>query len=154
MERIWEQIRLASVERNSHRGQPINDAVAVDDSTAEPQSTEPRNAEQKRNHAILQRIKNLPTAVGVVLVGAGIAGIILPGPLGTPLIIAGGLVLAPRSFGKLTQLIETRYPELHRIGLDAVDRFLVDLDRRYPLPIVRHPEDESQSTEAEEVEAE
>ncbi|MFO0912536.1 MAG: hypothetical protein U0795_06250 [Pirellulales bacterium] len=84
------------------------------------------------SHPTIEKIKRLPTPVGVLLIGAGVAGLILPGPVGTPLIIAGGLVLAPRTFDRVASYFGDRFPHLHRTGLDAVERFLTDMDRRFP----------------------
>ncbi len=103
----------------------------------EPQTTNvdassPGSADAVHHRTTLERIKNLPAPVGVLLVGFGVAGLILPGPMGTPLIIAGGLVLAPRAFGKVEKFFERRFPKFHRAGLDVVERFVDDLDKRYP----------------------
>jgi hypothetical protein len=81
--------------------------------------------------AELDKIKHLPKEVGVVLITAGIVGFILPGP-GTPAIIAGGLALWPKAFGKLESWVERRYPRLHRRGMQQIHRFLDDLEKRYP----------------------
>jgi uncharacterized membrane protein YbaN (DUF454 family) len=43
----------------------------------------------------------LPKEVGVMLVSVGVLGFVLPAVAGTPAIVAGGLVLWPRTFGKL-----------------------------------------------------
>ena len=82
-------------------------------------------------HPELSRIKDLPKEVGVMLITAGIVGLILPGP-GTPAIIAGGLALWPKAFGKLEAWLEERYPRIHRQSMHQIDRFLNDLERRYP----------------------
>ena len=66
-----------------------------------------------------------------MLITAGIVGFILPGP-GTPAIIAGGLALWPRAFGKLESWLERRNPGLHRQGVQQINRFLDDLEKRYP----------------------
>lgn len=79
----------------------------------------------------LKRIKELPKEVGVMLITAGIVGLILPGP-GTPAIIAGGLALWPAAFGKLELWLERRYPGVHRQSMKQIGRFLNDLERRYP----------------------
>ena len=81
--------------------------------------------------AELNKIKDLPKEVGVMLITAGIVGFVLPGP-GTPAIIAGGLVLWPEAFGKLESWIERTYPNVHRQGMKQINRFLNDLDKRYP----------------------
>jgi Putative transmembrane protein (PGPGW) len=86
--------------------------------------------------ADLNRIKELPKEVGVMLIAAGIVGIILPGP-GTPAVIAGGLALWPNAFGKLESWLERRYPEVHKKGMKQIGRFLTDLEKRYPNSIHR-----------------
>jgi hypothetical protein len=79
----------------------------------------------------LDKIKQVPKEVGVMLITAGIVGFILPGP-GTPAIIAGGLALWPTAFGKLESWLERRHPEVHRQSMKQIGRFLNDLERRYP----------------------
>jgi hypothetical protein len=79
----------------------------------------------------LTKIKDLPKEVGVMLLTAGIVGFVLPGP-GTPAIIAGGLVLWPEAFGKLESWLERSHPQVHRQGMRQINRFLDDLEKRYP----------------------
>jgi hypothetical protein len=81
--------------------------------------------------AELTKIKDLPKEVGVMLITAGIVGFVLPGP-GTPAIIAGGLVLWPDAFGKVESWLEHAYPKVHRKGMQQINRFLSDLQKRYP----------------------
>jgi hypothetical protein len=81
--------------------------------------------------AELNKIKELPKEVGVMLITAGIVGFILPGP-GTPAIIAGGLALWPKAFGKLESWLERRHPGVHRQSMHQISRFLNDLEKRYP----------------------
>jgi hypothetical protein len=81
--------------------------------------------------AELDRIKELPKELGVMLLTAGIVGFILPGP-GTPAIIAGGLALWPEAFGKLESWLERSHPNVHRQGVRQINRFLNDLEKRYP----------------------
>ena len=79
----------------------------------------------------LNKIKPVPKEVGVMLITAGIVGFVLPGP-GTPAIIAGGLALWPGAFGKLESWLERLNPGLHRQGVQQINRFLDDLEKRYP----------------------
>jgi hypothetical protein len=76
----------------------------------------------------------MPKEVGVLLVLAGIGGLLLPGPWGTPFIIVGGVVLWPRVFERVEIAFGRRFPKAHRQGVRQIQRFLADLDRRYPLP--------------------
>jgi hypothetical protein len=81
----------------------------------------------------LLRIKDLPKEVGVMLVSVGALGLALPGLMGTPAIIAGGLVLWPSSFTPLEGWFRRRNPDLYRRGMQQIGRFLDDLERRYPV---------------------
>ncbi len=74
---------------------------------------------------------SLPKDLGVMLVSAGVIGVVLPGP-GVPALVAGGLVLWPGAFGKAERWFQKRFPDTHRQGLGHIHRFLTDLERRYP----------------------
>jgi hypothetical protein len=69
--------------------------------------------------------------LGLMLVSAGLIGVVLPGP-GAPALVAGGLMLWPGAFGKVERWIHRRFPEAHRKGIGHINRFLSDLERRYP----------------------
>jgi hypothetical protein len=75
--------------------------------------------------------ESLPKELGVMLVSAGIIGFVLPGP-GTPALVAGGLILWPRGFGRVERWFQKQFPETHRKGMGHINRFLTDLERRYP----------------------
>ena len=79
----------------------------------------------------LTRLKQLPREVGVMLIAAGVVGLILPGP-GTPALVAGGLALWPGAFSKLELWLEGRYPVVHKKSMKQIGRFLDDLEKRYP----------------------
>jgi hypothetical protein len=79
-------------------------------------------------------IGTLPKEVGVLLIIVGLGGILLPGPIGSPFLLLGGVTLWPSAFGKLEAAFRNRFPKLHREGMRQVKRFLADLDRRYPAP--------------------
>jgi hypothetical protein len=70
--------------------------------------------------------------VGAVLLTVGMAGIILPGPVGLPFFLTGCVVLFPGVFGKVERWVEKRFPSLHRHGMRQVDRFIHDFEKRYP----------------------
>src|SRR5262245_63600724 len=98
----------------------------------EKQAEQPAAGAAQQDDSTVERIKGLPPALGVILMAAGVVGVLLPGPIGTPLIVAGGLVLAPRAFGKLDDLLKRRYPGLRHQGVKMLERFLDDLQKRYP----------------------
>jgi hypothetical protein len=79
----------------------------------------------------LTRFERLPREIGVMLIAAGVVGLILPGP-GTPALIAGGLALWPGAFSKLELWLERRHPVVHQKSMRQIGRFLEDLEKRYP----------------------
>lgn len=108
-------------------------------SPQEPAPREPGHALIRVSHAdekaaefTRRRIRKLPPEVGAVLIGVGIVGFILPGPVGTPLLLAGGLVLVPRAFNKIDGWVQRTFPRSYQVGMKYVDRFLDDFERRYP----------------------
>ena len=82
--------------------------------------------------AELARIKDLPKEVGVMLLTVGALGFALPGVVGAPAVIAGGLVLWPKAFGKVENWFERRFPKMHKQSLFQINRYLNDLETRYP----------------------
>jgi len=82
----------------------------------------------------IRRILALPKEVAVLLIVAGIGGILLPGPVGVPLLIIGGVMLWPRPFTRLETVVEQRFPRLHHQSVRQIKRFLDDMERRYPIP--------------------
>ena len=100
---------------------------ADDDSGGFRRLTEEQAADHTR-----ERLRRLPPEVCVVLLPVGIAGIILPGPMGTPLVLAGGLVLAPRAFDRMERWVQKRFPTIHQHGRHHLNRFIDDFERRCP----------------------
>jgi hypothetical protein len=84
------------------------------------------------SEAAVRRIEHLPREIGVMLVSVGVLGFVLPGVMGTPAIIAGGLVLWPGAFGKLEKWLRRRNPDVYLRGMQQIGRFLDDLEKRYP----------------------
>ncbi len=84
------------------------------------------------DESAVRRIKDLPREFGVMLVSIGALGVVLPGMMGAPALIAGGLVLWPGTFGGLEEWLRRRNPGLYHKGMQQLGRFLDDLERRYP----------------------
>ena len=72
--------------------------------------------------------------LGVLLLVSGIAGIVLPGPVGTPLVILACVMIWPRTFKPVNMLFARCFPRTHHFGSLQSARFLSDLERRYPRP--------------------
>ena len=77
-------------------------------------------------------LESLPKEVGVMLIVAGIGGVLLPGPVGTPFLLLGGVILFPNLFRKLDQGFQKKFPAFHQKGMKQVHRFVLDLENRYP----------------------
>jgi hypothetical protein len=82
----------------------------------------------------IRRIRAMPKEVAVLLVVSGIGGIILPGPVGIPFLVLGGLMLWPSAFGRLENFLEKRCPRVHHESVRQIKRLLDDLEHRYPTP--------------------
>jgi len=82
-----------------------------------------------------RRIDRLPTEVGVLLLTAGIINGMLPpppGPFDLTIIISGGMVLWPSGFRAIEGWAGRHFPKAHQAGMRFLDRYLDDLERRYP----------------------
>ena len=71
------------------------------------------------------RIEQLPKEAGWLLITAGVVGLVVPGVLGTPFLLAGAVVLVPGGSKLLSRW--AGHSAMRQIG-----RFLDDLGRRYP----------------------
>jgi hypothetical protein len=114
------------MQRADQHPTPLAD-TAVDDVPPRREMTDEEAAEWTRN-----RIRGLPPEVGAVLVGVGVMGFVFPGPVGAPLVLAGGLVLIPRVFDRLECWLQKKFPKSHRLGMQYVDRFIDDYEKRFP----------------------
>lgn len=79
------------------------------------------------------KIRTMPKEIGVLLLVAGVGGLVLPGPFGTPFLILGGVVLWPKTFDRVEIWMERKFPKMHRQSMRQINRFVADLERRYPL---------------------
>ena len=131
-----------SAPKRSGNNDLTDDFLAESTSNSDPRAGNSNPDQIALEQADLNKIKELPKEVGVMLITAGILGLILPGP-GTPAIIAGGLALWPEAFGKLESWLQRHHPGVHQQGLKQISRFLNDLENRYPYS--NHGKDESPS---------
>jgi hypothetical protein len=114
--------------------QEISDAQPEVESGAEDGNRESQSGGDPMDDAAeIQRIRAMPKEVGALLIVAGIGGILLPGPVGTPFLVLGAVMLWPRAFEGLEFFVEKRFPRVHHQSVRQIKRFLDDLDRRYPI---------------------
>lgn len=78
------------------------------------------------------RFPKLPPEIGVLLIVIGTAGLLLPGPVGSPFLVAGGVALWPAGFRKVERWFMKVAPGMYQKGVPQMERFLADLERRYP----------------------
>lgn len=92
-------------------------------------TTSPNQHQNGRN---TERLEELPPEIGLLMIGFGMVGLILPGPFGTPLIVAGGLSIWPKSFRRIDNWVLRKMPKTHESGHQWLNRFMDDLENRYP----------------------
>jgi hypothetical protein len=80
----------------------------------------------------IKRIERLPRDVGWLLVTAGLVGMAVPGVLGLPFLILGGLVLMPVTSRRAEHWLSGHSPKMFKGGVKQINRFLDDLESRYP----------------------
>lgn len=78
------------------------------------------------------RIESMPRDVGVMLLGVGFAGFVLPGIFGLPFLLAGGVILMPETTRKIKRKFGMEKPGHTDFADKQINRFLDDLDKRYP----------------------
>ena len=92
----------------------------------------PATTEDAANSGALGPLETLPKELGVLLVVAGIGGVLLPGPVGAPFLVVGGVILWPAAFKRVDRCFQKRLPRMHEAGMKQMQRFISDLERRYP----------------------
>lgn len=92
----------------------------------------PACIDQAEPGTVVRYLESLPRDVGWLLVTAGVVAEAAPGVIGTPFWVAGMLILWPRMGHRMERWMQRRAPKLLYGGLRQVDRFLTDLERRYP----------------------
>jgi hypothetical protein len=100
--------------------------------TPEVPPAKPEPEDELGLDAFERRLTHLPSEIGVLLIIVGVAGLLLPGPVGSPFVIAGGLALWPQGFGRVEDWFRHRFPNIHRAGVVQIERYLADLEQRYP----------------------
>jgi hypothetical protein len=84
------------------------------------------------DEAVVERVEHLNRSVGWVLISAGVVGIIVPGVLGTPFLIMGALALWPGNHKRVERWRQGHSPKMFHGAMRQINRFLDDLERRYP----------------------
>jgi hypothetical protein len=101
----------------------------ADEAAAPP--VEPATADESQETEQV-RLRKLPPEVGILLTLVGTAGVVLPGMIGTPFLVAGGIALWPSGFRKVERWLMKVSPKAYETGVQQIEQFLADLERRYP----------------------
>lgn len=78
------------------------------------------------------RMGYLAQDVGWLLVTAGVIGIVVPGVLGTPFLVMGAMALWPGNRERVERWRQGGAPKCLNGGIKQINRFLDDVERRYP----------------------
>lgn len=111
---------------------PVRALVPAPKSAGEPGGDTVTPEELRQDEAVVDRVEHLAKDVGWVLVAAGVIGIIMPGVLGTPFLIAGAAALWPGNRERFQRWREGHSPKFFHGSMKQINRFLDDLERRYP----------------------
>jgi hypothetical protein len=93
-----------------------------------------RAAAKENEGSAPARLPDLPPEIGVLLTVVGTAGLVLPGVVGAPFLLAGGIALWPSGFRKVESWLRKSAPKMYETGVQQIEHFLADLERRYPDP--------------------
>jgi len=80
----------------------------------------------------VQRIEHFPREFGWLMVYVGVLGVLLPGIIGFPFVIAGGAVVMPGGRKWLSRWVARNPGRLVRASLKQIVRMADDIERRYP----------------------
>ena len=105
-------------------------ALTVPETEADAETLTPE--ERAEFERAVQRIEHFPSEFGWLMIYVGVLGVILPGVIGFPLVIAGGAVVMPGGRKWLSRWLSRNHGRMVRVSLSQLIRMADDLDRRYP----------------------
>jgi len=88
--------------------------------------------DKAEDEVVVDRVEHLNRGVGWVLISAGLIGMVVPGVLGTPFLIMGGLALWPGNRKRVERWRQGHSPKMFHGAMKQINRFLDDLEKRYP----------------------
>ena len=104
----------------------------VGDSTPHAAAADQPATKKPTFEELNERLLHMPRDMGWLMVSIGALGVALPGIVGTPALLAGGLMLWPRGFRAVNNWVRKRFPKTHEHGVEQLIRYLDDMERRYP----------------------
>ena len=118
----------------AHHSDPVTPSEPAAAGPGAEVKHDPDSAAAQLHHdaEAVHTLENFPPEIATLLIMAGVAGILLPGPVGSPLLIAGGVVIWPKTFRPIERWFRRRFPCLHREGVIQLKEFVGDLKKRFP----------------------
>jgi hypothetical protein len=92
----------------------------------------PTQARSAIDQQLIRRIAELPQEAGWALLTAGVIGVIAPGIIGLPFLVAGAFVLTPGGPRMLSRWAGRKPRKFAHSTLRQICRLLDDLEHRYP----------------------
>ena len=90
------------------------------------------SADAPSDEDVVERVEHLSHGVGWLLISAGVVGLVVPGVLGTPFLVMGALALWPGNRKTVERWRQGHSPKMFHGSMRQINRFLDDLERRYP----------------------
>ena len=107
-------------------------AAAKSDDAAREEALEHNLVALELDEETVRRIEKLPRDMGWLLFTAGVVGMVMPGVLGTPFLVLGGLMLWPWTNRRAERWLAGHSPKAFKGSMRQINRFLDDLEKRYP----------------------
>ncbi len=109
-----------------------NDESISDSDQTEAPNTSKDDVLDVSSEDSTELLGKLPPEIGMLLIISGVAGVLLPGPVGTPLLIAGGVTMWPKTFEPIERWFSRRFPAAHKEGVIQIREFISNLQQRFP----------------------
>jgi hypothetical protein len=122
---------------NKGRRKPSRASISllgVPDSARRPAPQPGARAGVPLHLELAKKLGGLPPDLGVALMGLGLVGMVIPGPIppGASFVLLGAAILSPGLAARFGGCLEGRLVGLLRLLIDFVDRLRTDLRKRYP----------------------
>lgn len=113
-------------------GCPDDSAASCCERASSGECNEHAEAEATAEDKQDELLQQFPPEIAMLLIMAGVAGVLLPGPIGAPLILAGGVTLWPKTFRPMERWFRRKFPAMHQEGVVQLKEFVKDLKNRFP----------------------
>jgi hypothetical protein len=138
---IWGVCMTAINSAHNAAAATTGNAAAVNTRRTDTSERKATLDEQTQDQQTVLRIEQLPRELAWLLIYVGTVGLVVPGVIGSPLLIAGIAVLLPGGQTRLSRWASRKPRPLVQASLRQISRLIDDLGRRYPALPSAHPDD-------------